>query len=63
MPRAKYLMAVLMAVGKGVEKDSEAAFNLCQEAANAGEADAQLMIARMLNRGDGTRKDLRKSKQ
>lgn len=51
--RAKYVMAVLLAKGIAVEKDSKKAYELCLEAAESGESDAQYMLGLMLQRGDG----------
>ncbi len=54
--RAKYVLAVLMARGDIVESDSHTAFNLCKEAAVAKEVDAQYMLGRMFERGDGVKR-------
>lgn len=62
-PRAKYIKAILLASGKGMDQDLPAAYTLCQQAAQAGEIDAQRMLALMLERGDGVDQDLEAAKQ
>jgi len=62
-PRAKYVLALLCANGKGMPKDLQVAASLCEEAAKAGEADAQTMLARMYERGEGVEQDLEAAKK
>lgn len=62
-PRAKYIMAILCASGKGMPQDLEVAAKLCGEAAQAGDIDAQRMLALMLERGDGVQADLEAAKK
>jgi TPR repeat protein len=62
-PRAKYIKAILLASGKGMQQDLPAAYALCEQAARAGETDAQRMLAIMLERGDGAEEDLEAAKQ
>lgn len=62
-PRAKYIMAILCASGKGMPQDLEVAAKLCGEAAQSGELDAQRMLAMMLERGDGVEADLEAAKK
>jgi TPR repeat protein len=49
MPRAKYVMAVLLAQGYHMKRDPRTAYRLCQEAATSGEPDAQYMLGLMLD--------------
>lgn len=60
--RAKYLMAVLLARGQGVKRDSKRAFQLCRESALRGEVDAQNMLGLMLERGDGVKPNANEAK-
>ena len=62
-PRAKYIKAILLASGKGMVQDLDAAATLCEQAARAGELDAQRMFAMMLERGDGVPQNLDEAKK
>lgn len=61
LPRAKFIMAILMAEGRatefGVKQNSKKAFMLCLEAAETGEADAERMLGLMYERGDGVKQN------
>lgn len=57
VPRAKYILAVLIARGDLDSSQPDRALMLCREAAEEGESGAQYMLGLMLERGDGLKRD------
>lgn len=62
-PRAKSILAILLASGKGCPVDFSRARELCEEAANHGESNAMRMLGLMYERGDGVEADPEIAKQ
>lgn len=62
-PRAKYILAILLASGKGVPVDLQRAYDLCEQSATVGEANAMRMLGLMYERGDSVQSDLDTAKQ
>lgn len=56
-PRAKSILAILLASGKGCPVDFEKARDLCEQAASHGDSNAMRMLGLMYERGDGIEAD------
>jgi TPR repeat protein len=62
-PRAKYILAILCASGKGVPVNFDKVHQLCESAATAGEPNAMRMLGMMYERGDGLDADAATAKK
>ena len=63
VPAAQYIMGDLLAEGKGVERDDQAAFVFYQKAADGGYARAKYAVGECLRDGIGTDADVNEAKR